>query len=455
MKVLLVTTEFEPLTGRSAQGVEAAELSRELHDCPDTDTVVVMPPVVPPPEAPAFALKDTGIKLLLDSTSTATEPGVSARVLELRDDHAPQLFILEAEGLEQLTNRATAPAEALLLWAELVVHLVQRIRPQIHIVHSFGWMSVLVPAVIRSRRLPLKTVLSAAPETGSLPTIAAIREAASRIPLEKADLLVRDLSMADSLPSLAQACADRVIPISETHDSGSRGDSLSASTPTQAEALLMKKEEARGSVIEGDALPGNASGPLVFIPTADPPALLPILDRLLSLELLVVLQSAAQQRIDAESKARLLSFLMRYPSKFAWLQSDRGVEEAAQWLVAADVTLLLPADAEIATSVALAEDTLHQGSALVSPLRGNSPLIPETGSPFDAASRGPVFSYQGDWPESVWDAAKRALRECADPGFRKRLCAEAAQAHPAAEEGLPRFYDIYREVVRSTLETNP
>lgn len=446
MKVLLATTEIEALTGATPLGLAVGRLARSLHASADSDVIVALPSTDAILEAHAGALHDTGAVI---AAASGREEGPTARVLEFRSDGGPQIYLIDSTELRHGFGE-TQPAESLaaraLLFARFLANLSARLKPRIHIAHCFGWESALLPPLIHTGDLDLKTILTTTPRRGDGPAIAAFKEAVTRSGLSALAAIVEE---PDSRPFLAWA--GRFADKTGTLGDAARPDAVPREPILAAPSMAIRaKQTARASTLALHDLTENALSTLFYVPTDNPAPLLPFLDRLLDADARVIVEGRPE---DPAAEAALLTTQMRHPGKLAFVKIESFLADEQDWFTAADFLLLLPRDADDPDSVASVALALRRGCTPVIPRRDHfRPAI--NGPPAADPARPATVFYRNESPEAVWSALKHCMRLHRDPALWKEQVGNVVRTGLADGGIAPEFAALYREVIESSLASS-
>jgi starch synthase len=162
MKILFSGSEMAPLarTGGLGDVLEAlpASLAAQGHE-----VSVVLPCYRGLPERQDLNVKSTGVEI---SVSVGFKR-VSAEILECTAPNGVQVFLIRQDeyfdrtGLYGVEGGAYADnAERFIYFSRAVVELARRAMPPPDILHVHDWQVGLIPALVKERKLPFKTVLT-------------------------------------------------------------------------------------------------------------------------------------------------------------------------------------------------------------------------------------------------------------------------------------------------------
>ncbi len=162
MTILFAASEMEPLarTGGLGDVIEAlpAALAARGHE-----VSVVLPCYAGLRERPELAVRSTGVQIPVQVGAKRLD----AEILECRAPNGVQIFLVrcdkyfDRQGLYGTEGRAYDDnAERFIYFSRAVVELARRILPPPDILHVHDWQTALIPALVRERRLPFKTVLT-------------------------------------------------------------------------------------------------------------------------------------------------------------------------------------------------------------------------------------------------------------------------------------------------------
>ncbi len=162
MTILFAASEMDPLarTGGLGDVIEAlpAALAARGHE-----VSVVLPCYRGLCSRSEFAIHSTGVRIPIALGSRLVE----AEILEGTAPNGVQVFLVRCD---EFYDRAGLYGEAggayddnaarFIFFSRAVVELARRVLPPPDVLHLHDWQTALVPALIKARRLPFKTVLT-------------------------------------------------------------------------------------------------------------------------------------------------------------------------------------------------------------------------------------------------------------------------------------------------------
>jgi len=162
MTILFAASEMDPLarTGGLGDVIEAlpAALAERGHE-----VSVVLPCYRGLRERAGLGVRATGVKIPVAVGNKQLE----AEVLECVAPNGVQVFLIRRD---EYFDRATLygedgkayddNAERFIFFSRAIVELARRILPPPEILHLHDWQTALVPALVKERKLPFKTVLT-------------------------------------------------------------------------------------------------------------------------------------------------------------------------------------------------------------------------------------------------------------------------------------------------------
>lgn len=162
MKILMAASELAPLarTGGLGDVLEAfpAELQKRNHE-----VSIVLPLYRSIRENKALKIKSTGVEMTIQVGSKRLE----AEILECTAPNGVQVFLVRRDEYFDRTGFYGADgrvyednAERFIYFCKAVVELARRVAPAFDILHVHDWQAGLVPAFVKERELPFKTVFT-------------------------------------------------------------------------------------------------------------------------------------------------------------------------------------------------------------------------------------------------------------------------------------------------------
>ncbi len=162
MTILLAASEMDPLARTGGLGDVIEALPAALQDA-GHEVSVVLPCYRGLRDRPGLVVKSTGVQIPVQIGGKQT----SAEVLECMTPAGVQVFLIrrdeyfDREGIYGMDGRAYDDnAERFIFFSKAVVELARRILPPPEIIHVHDWQTALIPVLVKDRRLPFKTVLT-------------------------------------------------------------------------------------------------------------------------------------------------------------------------------------------------------------------------------------------------------------------------------------------------------
>lgn len=162
MKILMAASEMSSLARTGGLGDILDALPAALHRA-GHDVSVVLPLYRAIRENPTLHLRETGVHFsvqvgekIVDASvvETKTPQGVQVFLIR-RDEYFDRSAIYGVEGRAYEDN-----AERFIFFSKAVVELARRIQPIADILHVHDWQTALVPVLVRDWALPFRTVLT-------------------------------------------------------------------------------------------------------------------------------------------------------------------------------------------------------------------------------------------------------------------------------------------------------
>lgn len=478
MRILLAGTELTPFarTGGLGDVLEGlpAELLARGHE-----VSVVIPSYRGLHEDPRLAAGATGVRIEVPLGAEV----IGVEILAGRAPNGVQVFLVRHdESFHRLglygANGHDFPdnAKRFILFSKCVLELARRISPGVDIIHVHDWPAALVPALVKARRLPLKTVLTIhnIAHQGSFP---AADFALTNLPpswfapagLEfygGLNLLKSGVLFADAVTAVSKGYAREI----QTSQGGAglaavvrehahklsgilNGADYTTWNPA-TDKLLPKtykasspagKKACRSQLLTQLDLAPGAGGPVfaMIAQKAEQRGLelvFPVIDRMLSMDARLVVLGTGGPADERD----LMVASRRHAKRFAYRPTmDERLEHLVQ--AGADV-LLVPSQFEpsgLTTIVALKYGTLPIAGA-----GGLSEIVQDYDPSTDS---GTGFVFYDSSPEAVWDSILRVQKLFADAPVWKRLIQRAMNADFGWSKPVLRYEALYAGLVPQAL----
>ena len=471
MKILHAGSELTPFarTGGLGDVLEAlpAALKGRGHE-----VSVVLPCYRGLREDKRLNARDTGVRLNLPvgghSLPVEIWAGRAANGVQVflvrRDESFDRAGLYGQDGHDYGDN-----AERFILFSKAVVEIARRISPPIDVIHCYDWQSALVPVLVKERRLPFKTVLTAhnIAYQGSfwgmdfgLTNLPGHYFGAQGVEFYgNLNLLKGGLLFADAITTVSETYAREI----QTPEGGCGLDAVVRENAhklhgilngadyttwdpakdklipkTYSASNLAGKKACRTTLLEEMGLAPAPSGPVYAMVTrlAEEKGidlLFPIIDRLLSDDARLVILGEG----DIGYERELMIASRRHPGRFVFRQ---GIDERLSHLILAGADfLLMPSHAEPGGLTAMY--ALRYGTLPIARATGGLYQIVQDYDPVQDAGNGLVFyDYQ---TEALWDAIGRAKRLFADSAAWTGLVQRAMQTDFSWSSAVLRFEEIY------------
>ena len=475
MKILMAASEMSSLARTGGLGDVIDALPVALTEA-GHEVSVVLPLYRGIRENTALQLRETGVRFFV----RVGERTVEARVWETLDAHGTQVFLIQRDesfdrsAIYGFGGKAYEDnAERFIFFSKAVVELARRMEPAPDVIHVHDWQTALVPLLVKDWALPLKTVLTIhnLAYQGSfsyddfrftnLPDSyfsATGVEFFGNMNLLKAGMLFADAVTTVSEPYLheirspAGGCGlDAVIREQSgkflgilngadyrTWNPATDGfiqDHYSASN-------LDGKKRCREALLNAMKLDSNPRGPVFGMVSrlAEQKGfdiLFPLLDRLLSDDVRLVILGEGDPAYEAELRYHML----KHRGKFAFRKEfDAGLSHLIE--AGSDVTLF-PSRFEPCGLTAIYG--LKYGTLPVARAVGGLTQIIRDYDPLSKDGWGFLFdAYQ---TEALWDAIKRARFLYQDPATWGQLVQRAMTQDFSWKQAASQYTDLYRKLL--------
>jgi starch synthase len=476
MKILFTGSEMAPLarTGGLGDVLEAlpAALAKQGHE-----VSVVLPCYRGLPERKDLNVQSTGVEI---SVSVGYKR-LPAEILECTAPNGVQVFLLRQDEFFDRTglygvegHDYSDNAERFIYFSRAVVELARRAMPPPDILHVHDWQVGLVPALVKERKLPFKTVLTIhnLAYQGSfwgldfgLTNLPGHYFAASGVEFYgNLNLLKGGIVFADALTTVSQRYASEI----QTPEGGAGLDAVMREhahkltgilngvdyeiwDPAKDELLpkhyspknLAGKQKCREELLAKFGLAPKPTGPVLVMVTRlthqkGIELLFPVIDRLLADDVRLVILGEGHAAFERE----LMVACRRHPERFAYRQSMD--ETLAHLIYAGGDVFLMPSQYEPCGL-----------SAMYAVKYGTLPIAHATGGLFESIQdydptneSGHGFLFYNYSPEGFWDAIMR-VRSCfSDTEKWKRLQLRAMACDFSWSAAMPKYEEIYERVLK-------
>lgn len=455
MKILLAGSELTPLarTGGLGDVLEAlpAALEAEGHE-----VSVVLPCYRGLLADRKLRPRNTGVKLGVQIGGKRVE----AEIFEAKTVEGVQLFLVRQDeyfdraGLYGEDGHDYGDnAERFIFFSKAIVELARRITPAPDVIHVHDWQTALVPALVKERRLPIKTVLTIhnLAYQGSfwgvdfgLTNLPGDYFAAKGVEFYgRLNLLKGGILFADAVTTVSDRYAreiqtpefgcglDAVIRENAGKLSGILNGADYKTWDPSTDKLIPKKYKAsnlagkkacREALLRECQLAPEPRGPVLAMVSrlAEQKGLdllLPLLDRLLADDVRLVILGEGDTAYERE----LLIASRRHPERFAYRKS---MDEPLAHLIQAGADLaLIPSHFEPCGLTAMY--SLRYGTLPIARATGGLSQIIQDFHPLTDTGTG--FLFYDYHPEALWDAITRAKRHRENPEVWKRLVQRAME----------------------------
>lgn len=476
MKILFTGSEMAPLarTGGLGDVLEAlpAALAAQGHE-----VSVVLPCYRGLPERKDLNVQSTGVEI---SVSVGFKR-LPAEILECTAPNGVQVFLVKQDEYFDRTglygvegHDYTDNAERFIYFSRAVVELARRAMPPPDILHVHDWQVGLIPALVKERKLPFKTVLTIHNQAyqGSfwgldfgLTNLPGHYFGASGVEFYgNLNLLKAGIVFADAVTTVSERYAREI----QTPEGGAGLDAVMREqahkltgilngvdyeiwNPAKDEFLpktyspknLAGKRKCREELLSQLGLAPNPTGPVLVMVSRlthqkGVELLFPVIDRLLADDVRLVILGEGHAAFERE----LMIACRRSPDRFAYRQSMD--EKLSHLIYAGGDVFLMPSQYEpcgLSAMYALKYGTLPIGHATGGLYESIQDYDPTNNS-------GHGFLFYDYNVEAFWDAIMR-VRACFNDAERwKELQLRAMACDFSWSTATPRYEEIYHRALR-------
>lgn len=477
MKILFTGSEMAPLarTGGLGDVLEAlpAALAAQGHE-----VSVVLPCYRGLPERKDLNVQSTGVEI---SVSVGFKR-LAAEILECTAPNGVQVFLVKqdeyfdrtglygVEGQDYPDN-----AERFIYFSRAVVELARRAMPPPDILHVHDWQVGLIPALVKERKLPFKTVLSIhnLAYQGSfwgldfgLTNLPGHYFGASGVEFYgNLNLLKGGIVFADAVTTVSERYAREI----QTPEGGAGLDAVMREQAHKltgilngvdyeiwnpaTDALLPKKyspkslagkQKCREELLTQLGLAPNPAGPVLVMVSRlthqkGVELLFPVIDRLLADDVRLVILGEGHAAFERE----LMIACRRSPERFAYRQSMD--ETLAHLIYAGGDVFLMPSQYEPCGL-----------SAMYALKYGTLPIAHATGGLYESIQdydptndSGHGFLFYDYHAEAFWDAIMRVRGYFSDAERWKKLQLRAMACDFSWSTAVPKYEEVYNRVLRA------
>ncbi|MHA3773546.1 glycogen synthase GlgA [Verrucomicrobiota bacterium sgz303538] len=476
MTILIAASEMDPLARTGGLGDVIEALPAALQEA-GHEVSVVLPCYRGLRNKPGLVVKSTGVEVPIQVGSKR----VSAEILECVTPAGVQVFLIrrdeyfDREGIYGENGQAYDDnAERFIFFSKAVIELARRILPPPEIIHVHDWQTALIPALVKDRRLPFKTVLTIH-NMAYQGTFWAFDFGLTGLPgdyfapgkgLEfygNMNLLKGGIVYADAVTTVSERYAREI----QTPEYGAgldvvirehagkltgilNGADYSVWNPESDRLLpqnysaenLAGKQTCRAALLNELGLAPNPRGPVLSMVSrlAEQKGidlLLPIIDRLLADDVRLVVLGEGDLGYERE----LLIASKRHADRFVF---RREMDTRLSHLIegGSDITLI-PSHYEPCGLTAMYG--LKYGTLPIARATGG---LHEIIQDFDETTgTGNGFLFFDQSPDAFWDAIVRAKRHFQDPADWQRLMRRAMSTDFSWKKAVARYEDVYHRVL--------
>ncbi|TCO88450.1 glycogen synthase (ADP-glucose) [Chthoniobacter flavus] len=476
MKILFTGSEMAPLarTGGLGDVLEAlpAALAADGHE-----VSVVLPCYRGLPERKDLNVKSTGVEI---SVSVGYKR-LPAEVLECTAPNGVQVFLLKQDEFFDRTGLYGTEghdypdnAERFIYFSRAVVELARRAMPPPDILHVHDWQVGLIPALVKEKKLPFKTVLTIhnLAYQGSfwgldfgLTNLPGHYFGASGVEFYgNLNLLKGGIVFADAITTVSERYAREI----QTPEGGAGLDAVMREhahkltgilngvdyevwDPATDEMLPKKysaknlagKEKCREALLEQLGLAPDPTGPVLVMVTRltqqkGIELLFPVIDRLLADDVRLVILGEGDLGFESE----LMLASRRHADRFAFRPNTD--EKLSHLIYAGGDVFLMPSQFEpcgLSAMYALRYGTLpiaHATGGLYESIQDYDPT----------ANSGHGFLFYDYNADAFWDTIMRMRSYFTDAERWKQLQLRAMACDFSWASAVPRYEEIYTRVLR-------
>ncbi len=476
MTILFAASEMDPFarTGGLGDVIEAlpASLAERGHD-----VSVVLPCYRGLRERAEFGVQSTGVRLPV----TVGQKQLDAELLQCTAPNGVQVFLIRCDayfdraGIYGEEGGSYGDnAERFIYFSRAVVELSRRLLPPPEIIHVHDWQTALIPALVRDRKLPFKTVLTVH-NIAYQGSFWAYDFGLTRLPgdyfapgrgLEfygNMNLLKGGVVMADAVTTVSERHAREI----QTQEYGFGLDAVMRENagkltgilngadyaiwnPTIDRLLpatfspenLAGKKTCRDALLAEAGLAPNPQGPVIAMVSRlasqkGIDLLFPIIDRLLADDVRLVILGEG----DAGYERELMIASKRHPEHFCY---RKDMDARFSHLIEAGADLsLIPSFYEPCGLTAMYG--LKYGALPIARATGGLYEIIQDFDPTMNSGNGFLF-FEAN-PEALWDSIVRAKRQFQDKESWEALMIRAMQTDFSWTRAAPRYEAVYRSVL--------
>ena len=474
MKILFAGSELTPFARTSVLGDVLAGLPAALLAA-GHEVSVVLPCYRGFRDDPRLAASATGVRFTVPLGDCAAD----VEVLKARAPNGVSLFLVRHDpsfdraGLYS-DDGSDFPddAERFVLFSKCVVELARRISPAVDIVHLHDWHAALVPALIKARRLPFKTVLTihSLASQGSFPSTAFPLtnlpwswfapqglEFYGKFNLLKSGILFGDAvtgserlahqaqtpAGGDGLEAVLRENAHKITGVLNGIDSTVWDPATDKLLPkTYKTSALSGKKACRAALLKQLNLAPDPAGPVfgMVTPLSDDSGvelLLPVIDRMLSSDARLVVVGPGESAHERD----LMIASRRHRDRMAYV--PRGDDRLVHLLHAGADAFLMPSHGDPCGLTAMS--ALKYGALPIAQANGSAAEIVPDHDP--RSDTGCGFLFYDASAEALWDTIKRAKKSFADTALWKRLTQRAMGADFSWSKAGARYEEVYLRLV--------
>ncbi len=473
----MISSEGPPLTRASALVDVLEALPRELR-ARGHEVACALPFYKEIRENPAVVARDTGITV---DVRVGTQNHV-AEFLEGRTAGGVQIYFIRCDEFFDRSGIYGEHGEAyednaarFIFFSKAALELARRLAPAPQILHVHDWAAALVPVLVKEQQLPFSTVLTIhhLAEQGSfwgldfsltnLPEkYFSLRgvEFFGRLNLLKGGILYADKittvsqrylqeiakpEFASGLEHVLRENAHKIVAILSGADYERWNPAVDHLLPVRYDGdNLEGKQFCRAELLQTFELAPSPVGMVCgmvtrLVPEKGFDALMPILDRLLSDDVRLIILGEG----DPGFEIGLAVAARKYPRKFAYRKTYD--EKLAHLIEAGSDVTLIPSRFE--PSGVSAMYSLRYGALPIARAAGGIQEIIEDHDLWSDSGYG--FLYYDSSAEAFWDTIKRARETFNDSGTWMKLVARAMARDFSWEKAAGRYEEVYASVVRN------
>jgi starch synthase len=478
MRILMISSEGPPLTRATALVDVLEALPRELR-ARGHEIACALPFYREIRENPAVVARDTGITV---EVRVGTKNHI-AEYLEGRSASGVQMFFIRCDEFFDrpgIYGEHGEPYEdnaaRFIFFSKATLELARRLAPAPQLLHVHDWAPALVPVFVKEQQLPFATVLTIhhLAEQGSfwgldfsltnLPEqYFSLRgvEFFGRLNFLKGGILYSDRittvserylreiakpEFASGLEHVLRENAHKIVAILNGADYDRWNPATDHLLPARFDVgALGGKQSCRTELLQMLDLSPSAGGLVCgmvtrLVPEKGFDALMPILDRLLSDDVRLIILGEG----DPGFEIALAVAARKYPKKFAYRKTYD--EKLAHLIEAGSDATLIPSRFE--PSGLSAMYSLRYGALPIARATGGIQEIIEDYDPWSDSGYG--FLYYDASAEAFWDAIKRAREVYDDPIVWTKLIERAMTQNFSWAKAAEQYEKIYAGLARNS-----